>query len=172
MGYDEEACERLYLTGLLHDVGKIAVSDAVLNKPGRLTDEEFAEIKRHPDEGWNILCELEQLGYVLPGVLHHHERSDGGGYPDGLVGEDIPIDGRVLAVADAYDAMTSDRAYREGMSQEQAEEILRGGAGTQWDADVIQAFFEIVDQIVALRESYQPRQRPVRKPTQPVATGA
>jgi HD-GYP domain-containing protein (c-di-GMP phosphodiesterase class II) len=164
LGYDEKAAQRLYLTGLLHDIGKIAVSDAVLNKPGRLTDEEFAEIKRHPDEGWVILNELQQLSYVLPGVLHHHERTDGKGYPDGLVSDGIPLDGRILAVADAYDAMTSNRAYRQGMSQEKAEAILREGAGTQWDADVIDAFFDVVDDIIALRNSYQPRQRPERKP--------
>ena len=114
VGYNEEDCELLYLTGLLHDIGKIAINDAILKKPGRLTDEEFAEIQRHPDEGWNILQSLHQLDYVLPGVLHHHERMDGKGYPDGLADTDIPLDGRILAVADAYDAMTSDRAYRHG----------------------------------------------------------
>ncbi len=164
VGYDHDACELLYLTGLLHDIGKIAVSDAVLNKPDRLTDEEFEEIKRHPDEGWKILQELEQLNYVLPGVLHHHERPDGTGYPDQLTGDTIPLDGRVLAVADAYDAMTSDRAYREGMSQTKAEEILRAGAGTQWDPAVIDAFFEIVPEIVTIRENYQLRERPEREP--------
>ena len=162
LGYGDDACRLLYLTGLLHDVGKIAVSDAILNKPDRLSDEEFEEIKRHPDEGWKILQELEQLSYVLPGVLHHHERPDGAGYPDGLVGDQIPMDGRVLAVADAYDAMTSDRAYRDGMSQAKAEEILRRGAGTQWDPRVIEAFFEVVPDIVAIRKTYQLPQRPER----------
>ncbi|MEQ8836511.1 MAG: HD-GYP domain-containing protein, partial [Lacipirellulaceae bacterium] len=116
LSYDEEAAERVYLTGLLHDVGKIGISDATLNKAGKLTDEEFAEIKEHPDHGWSILCELRQLAYVLPGVLHHHERFDGKGYPDGLSGKDIPLDARIMAVADAYDAMTSNRAYRQGMA--------------------------------------------------------
>ena len=108
-GYTEEERDRLYLTGLLHDVGKIGVSDAVLKKADKLTDEEFAEIKRHPDEGWAILQDLKQLQYVLPGVLFHHERVDGAGYPDGLAGTEIPKDGRLLAIVDAYDAMTSDR---------------------------------------------------------------
>lgn len=163
LGYDEEAVEKLYLTGLLHDIGKIAVSDAILKKPHHLTDEEFAEIKRHPDEGWKILHGLEQLSYVLPGVLHHHERIDGKGYPDGLCDTEIPMDGKILAVADAYDAMTSDRAYRSGMSQERAEEILHSGAGTQWDKRVVDAFFEVVPQIIKLRESYRQRKRPSRR---------
>ncbi len=165
VGYNEEACELLYLTGLLHDVGKIAINDAILNKPGRLTDEEFAEIQRHPEEGWKILHELQQLGYVLPGVLHHHERIDGKGYPDGLADQDIPLDGRVLAVADAYDAMTSDRAYRTGMPHEKAISILRDGAGTQWDSEAIEAFFAIEPEIIDIREKYQPREKTSRVPT-------
>ncbi len=165
VGYGEEACELLYLTGLLHDVGKIAINDAILNKPDRLTDEEFAEIQRHPDEGWKILHELKQLSYVLPGVLHHHERIDGMGYPDGLQGLDIPLDGRVLAVADAYDAMTSDRAYRTGMPHEKAISILREGSGTQWDSTAIEAFLAIEPDIIDIRECYQPREKTNREPT-------
>lgn len=162
LGYDEEAIERIYLTGLLHDVGKIGISDATLNKAGKLTDEEFAEIKEHPDHGWSILCELRQLAYVLPGVLHHHERFDGAGYPDGLSGTNIPLDARIMAVADAYDAMTSNRAYREGMPHEKAVAILRDGAGTQWDPEIVGAFLLIVEDILEIRHNYQPRQRPVR----------
>ncbi len=165
LGYSEEACELLYLTGLLHDVGKIAINDAILNKPDRLTEEEFAEIQRHPDEGWKILHELQQLSYVLPGVLHHHERIDGKGYPDGLAGQDIPRDGRVLAVADAYDAMTSDRAYRSGMPHEKAISILRNGSGTQWDSEAIEAFLAIEPEIIGIRENYQPREKTNRVPT-------
>ena len=165
VGYSEEASELLYLTGLLHDVGKIAINDAILNKPGHLTDEEFAEIQRHPEEGWKILHELQQLSYVLPGVLHHHERIDGKGYPDGLSGQNIPLDGRVLAVADAYDAMTSDRAYRTGMPHEKAMSILRDGAGTQWDCEAIEAFLAIEPEITAIRENYQPREKTARVPT-------
>ena len=172
IGYSEKDCELLYLTGLLHDVGKIAINDAILNKPDRLTDEEFAEIQRHPDEGWLILQELEQLSYVLPGVLHHHERMDGKGYPDNLQGTDIPLDGRVLAVADAYDAMTSDRAYRTGMPHDKAMGILRDGAGTQWDAEAIAAFLAIEDEITTIRETYRPRERPNRKPTDATSTAS
>ncbi|HYO24276.1 MAG TPA: HD-GYP domain-containing protein [Lacipirellulaceae bacterium] len=163
LGYDAAAAERLYLAGLLHDVGKIGVSDATLRKPDKLTDEEFAEIKRHPDEGWAILRDLEQLNYVLPGVLHHHERVGGGGYPDGLVGSEIPLDARIMAVADAYDAMTSDRAYRGGMPHEKAIDILRRGAGTQWDAQVVDTFLAVIDDITAIRYGYHPVERPLRK---------
>lgn len=158
-------CERLYLTGLVHDVGKIGVSDAILKKPTALTDEEFEEVKKHPDDGWAILRELQQLAYVLPGVLYHHERFDGRGYPDGLLGEDIPLDGRILAVADAYDAMTSDRAYRDGRPQQEAEAVLRDGAGTQWDPRVIDAFFAARDTIVGLREGYRAPPKPQRIPS-------
>jgi HD-GYP domain-containing protein (c-di-GMP phosphodiesterase class II) len=165
-GYSKKDCELFYLTGLLHDIGKIAINDAILNKPDRLTDEEFAEIQRHPEEGWKILHELEQLTYVLPGVLHHHERFDGKGYPDGLSGLDIPLDGRILAVADAYDAMTSNRAYRTGMPHEKAMEILRDGAGTQWDPEAVEAFMKIEQDIISMRENYTPRDKPHRQPTQ------
>ncbi|MEM8945431.1 MAG: HD-GYP domain-containing protein [Planctomycetota bacterium] len=163
IGYSDDACELLYLTGLLHDIGKIAINDAILNKPDRLSDDEFAEIQRHPEEGWKILQGLTQLDYVLPGVLHHHERVDGQGYPDHLAGNRIPRDGRILAVADAYDAMTSDRAYRTGMPHEKAMGILRDGAGTQWDAEAIAAFLQIEADIIDIRDSYRPREQPNRK---------
>jgi len=162
LGYEDAATEKLYLAGLLHDVGKIGVSDAVLRKPDKLTAEEFDEIKRHPDEGWAILHDLEQLNYVLPGVLHHHEQVNGSGYPDGLHGEDIPLDARIMAVADAYDAMTSDRAYRRGMPHEKAIEIIKGGAGTQWDKQVVDVFLEIIEDITAIRYGYTQVDRPVR----------
>ena len=166
LGYDDAASERLYLSGLLHDVGKIGVSDAVLHKPDRLNADEFAEIKNHPEDGWGILRDLTQLHYVLPGVLHHHEHFDGTGYPDGLSGEEIPLDGRVMAVADAYDAMTSDRAYRVGMPHERAVAILTSGAGSQWDPSVVSAFLSSQDDIVMIRDNYRVSERPARaRPT-------
>ena len=171
LGYTVEEADRLYLTGLLHDVGKIGVSDATLKKPGRLSDDEFTEIKRHPDEGWAILHKLKPLDYVLPGLLQHHERIDGQGYPDGLAGDEISLDGRILSVADAYDAMTSDRPYRDGMPTEKAEAILEDGAGTQWDADVVAAFFEVREEINHIRKTYQPRAKPVRASGQSLPQG-
>lgn len=162
-GYDPEACERLYLTGLLHDIGKIGISDAVLTKEGALTPEEFAEIQKHPDLGWAILRELKQMSFVLPGVLHHHERVDGKGYPDQLEHSEIPQDGLVLALADAFDAMTSDRPYRHGMSVEKAVEIFKQGAGSQWDAQLIELFLKILPDIVAIKESYSRPPLPERQ---------
>lgn len=154
LGLSEHHCEQVYLSGLLHDIGKIGVQDAVLRKPGRLSDEEYAQIREHPDKGWAILGDLESLAGVLPGMLHHHERYDGSGYPDRLAGEAIPIDGRILAVADAYDAMTSDRPYRAGMPQEQAVALLRSGVGAQWDPQVVSAFLGVMEDIMRIRDSY------------------
>ncbi|MEQ8847521.1 HD-GYP domain-containing protein [Botrimarina sp.] len=163
LGYNDAEADELYLTALLHDVGKIGVRDAVLQKPGRLTDEEFAEIARHPDEGWAILSGLRDLAYVLPGVLHHHERWDGGGYPDGLQGEAIPRDGRVLAVVDAFDAMTSDRPYRSGMPVEKAAAIIREGAGSQWDERCVAAFMACFDDILQIKREYKLPERVARR---------
>jgi HD-GYP domain-containing protein (c-di-GMP phosphodiesterase class II) len=152
MGLDEEECERLYMTGLLHDIGKIGVPDAILTKPGRLTDEEFAEIKKHPTIGHEILKHLTQLHYVLPGMLHHHESLDGTGYPHRLAGDQIPLFARILAVADSFDAMTSSRPYRKAMPLERAESILRDGSGKQWDANVINAFFDALPDIMTISD--------------------
>lgn len=140
MKMDDTFCDQIYMTGLMHDVGKIGVPDHVLQKPGRLTTEEFDQIKEHPTIGHEILKDLGEFEYVLPGVLHHHEAVDGSGYPFGLSGTEIPLMARILAVADAYDAMTSDRPYRSGMASEKAEQIIRDGAGRQWDSDCVEAF--------------------------------
>jgi HD-GYP domain-containing protein (c-di-GMP phosphodiesterase class II) len=168
-GLDEDACEKIYLTGLLHDVGKIGISDSVLKKCGPLTEDEFNEIKRHPDLGWAILHELEQFEYVLPGVLHHHERYDGKGYPDNLYGEETPLEGRLLAVVDSFDAMTSDRPYRAGMPIEKALQILGEGAGTQWDATLVDMFLRIVPDINEIRRTYRRPPLPSRKGISPAA---
>ncbi len=169
IGLADEECEKVYLTGVLHDLGKIGISDSVLKKCGPLTQEEFAEIKQHPDLGWAILQELEQFAYVLPGVLHHHERYDGKGYPDNLRGEETPLDGRLLAVVDSFDAMTSDRPYRAGMPIEKALEILGDGAGTQWDAEIVDAFLRILPDILEIRGSYRRPPLPTRKLPEPVS---
>jgi len=127
--------------GPLHDVGKIGVPDHVLGKPGRLTDEEFAIIKRHPEIGDEICRPLRSLRRVLGGVRHHHERYDGRGYPDGLAGEDIPLEARVLAIADTYDALTSTRPYRDGMPTERALAIITANDGPQWDPALVPIFY-------------------------------
>ncbi|MBM4089210.1 MAG: HD-GYP domain-containing protein [Planctomycetes bacterium] len=162
-GLDVAVCHQLYLGGLLHDVGKIGVQDATLSKRGRLTEEEFSEIKKHPVRGWEILVELENLTYVWPAVVHHHEHFDGSGYPDALAGDEIPLVARILAVADTYDALTSDRPYRQGMTQERAEAILREGAGTQWDPVVVDAMFQAMPDMIRIRREYQPHQ-PAERP--------
>nr|WP_145405697.1 HD-GYP domain-containing protein [Paenibacillus xylanexedens] len=135
-GMNEEQADLLYKSALLHDIGKIGIPDEVLLKDGKLSDEEFAIIRKHPVLGESILLQIEPVDAMadfLPGVRSHHERYDGKGYPDGMVGEDIPLFGRIIAVADAFDAMTSDRPYRNGMSDEKALMILEEGKGTQWD---------------------------------------
>jgi hypothetical protein len=172
MGHNEDFCRQIYLSGLLHDIGKIGIRDAVLCKPGVLTDEEFNEIQQHPELGWGILADVEHLQDCLPGVLHHHEQYDGRGYPDGLAGRQIPLKGRIIAVADAYDAMTSDRSYRPGMPHEQAVAILREGAGQQWDPQVVNAFLETLPVILWIKKNYRPseprRRRPERNTEAPV----
>lgn len=150
LGLDKKAQDTIYLGGLLHDVGKIGIDDLVLNKPDRLSEEEFEHIKLHPQFGYDILRGVRQLDKILPIVLHHHEAWNGKGYPHGLVGSENPLLARIVAVADAFDAMSSDRPYRKGMPDEKLDAILRDGAGSQWDAKVIDAFFEIRDEIRAL----------------------
>jgi len=137
----ETECEDIHLAGLLHDIGKIGVPDHVLLKNGPLDKTEREQIEQHPVTGQAILSPVPQLSKILPGVLHHHERVDGTGYPEQLTGNTIPLSGRILAVADAYDAMTTCRPYRNAMTDTKAERILQEGAGTQWDADVLEAFF-------------------------------
>ncbi len=137
----------IYLGGLLHDIGKIGVDDVVLNKPGALTPEEYEQIKQHPQLGYDILHGVRQLERILPIVLYHHEAWDGSGYPQGLKGEETPLLARITAVADAFDAMSSDRPYRRGMPDEKLDAILREGSGRQWDPQVVDAFFAIREQI-------------------------
>lgn len=131
--------------GLLHDIGKIGIREAVLQKQGPLTTDEFTEMRRHPDIGAHIVSPLRFATEVGPMVLHHHERWDGQGYPHGLTGEDIPLGARIIAVVDAYDAMTTDRPYRKGLPQAEAIRRLREGHGTQWQAELVDLFIDIVE---------------------------
>lgn len=146
LNLSEESCQEIYLAGVLHDVGKIGIPDHVLLKPGKLDSEEFAIVQKHPEIGFKIIDELGKLKFVLPGVLYHHERFDGMGYPHRLKGEEIPLMARVLAVSDAFDAMTSSRIYRKAMSPSRAAEILCDGVGLQWDARVVEACLEWIDE--------------------------
>lgn len=146
----------IYMSGLLHDVGKIGIDDNVLRKAGRLTDAEYEHIKLHPQLGHKILADIKQLADVLPAVLHHHEQWDGKGYPHGLAGEEIPQIARIMAVADAYDAMTSDRPYRNGMPDEKVDGIFKQGAGAHWDQAVVDAYFRAKEDIEAIRWHERP----------------
>jgi len=149
----------LYLAGLLHDVGKIGIRDDVLLKDGALTAEEFEHMKEHPAIGERIIANVTRLAYLRPGVRGHHERYDGKGYPDGLVGEDIPLMARILAVADSCDAMMSNRRYRSALSQVRIEEIFKLGSGTQWDPRITGHFLACRHELYAV---CQRGARPVR----------
>lgn len=136
----DEQVERVYMAGLLHDVGKIGVPEYVLQKTGKLTNEEFLLMKKHPEIGGKILKNIKQLQDLLPGVLHHHERYDGKGYPAGLAGQNIPLFGRLLCLGDSFDAMTSNRTYRKAMPIEVALAEIRRAAGTQFDPELAEVF--------------------------------
>jgi HD-GYP domain-containing protein (c-di-GMP phosphodiesterase class II) len=143
-GMSPEQAERVHICGLLHDVGKIGVPEAVLCKPGRLTDEEFALIQRHPEIGHGILKDIPMLGDVLPGVLHHHERWDGKGYPHRIASQKIPLVARVIALADTFDAMSSTRSYRPAMPRATVLAEIERSGGSQLDPDLV-ARFRMVD---------------------------
>ncbi|MBS0206058.1 MAG: HD-GYP domain-containing protein [Planctomycetes bacterium] len=156
IGLETSDLEDIYMSGLLHDIGKVGVDDRILAKPGQLTEDEFRQIQQHPMIGYQILCQLRNLAQILPGVRHHHEAFNGKGYPDKLKGEGIPLMARIIAVADSYDAMVSDRPYRKGMPLERLEEIFRRGAGEQWDPRVIEAYFQTRDDFRHLCATYSP----------------
>ena len=145
-GYSTKDQRDIYMIGLLHDVGKIGVPDEVINKPSRLTDEEFAMIKAHPVMGSQILENIKNMPKLATGARWHHERFGGGGYPDGLKGEEIPEEARIIAVADAYDAMTSNRSYREVLAQEIVRGEIEKGKGTQFDPKFADIMLEMIDE--------------------------
>ena len=153
--YSEAAQYEIYIMGLLHDVGKIGVSDAVITKPGKLSDEEYEQIKSHPEKGSKILLSLEEMPKLTVGARWHHERYDGKGYPDGLKAQDIPEEARIIAVADAYDAMTSNRSYRRTMDQKTVREEIEKGKGTQFDPRFADIMIQMIDEDVdyKLRDS-------------------
>ncbi len=139
LGWDHEKLRECEMGGVLHDVGKIAIDDAILRKPHGLNDDEYAKMKVHPERGARMMQDVAALTDLIPYALYHHERYDGRGYPFGLSGAEIPIEGRVIAVADAFDAMTSNRPYRKGLNPEVALEELEKGKGTQFDPEVVEA---------------------------------
>jgi HD-GYP domain-containing protein (c-di-GMP phosphodiesterase class II) len=143
MALSAEEIDNLHWGALLHDVGKIGIPDAVLCKPARLTPDEYAFIMVHPERSYEILRHIDRLAGALPGARHHQEKFDGTGYPHGLKGKNIPLQARVIAVADTYDSITSSRAYRAGRSHEFALEEIRRVAGTQLDPEIVDVFLDL-----------------------------
>ncbi|MCR5491530.1 MAG: HD-GYP domain-containing protein [Bacilli bacterium] len=146
MGMDKKQIEKIWRQALLHDIGKIGVPDAILNKAGKLTDEEFAAIKTHPKIGGDILSKITENPDLLIGARWHHERFDGKGYPDGIKGEEIPLEARIIGVADSYDAMTSNRSYRPYLAQQIVRSEVEKNAGTQFDPEIAKVMLEIIDE--------------------------
>lgn len=140
----DDMIEELHTVGLLHDIGKIAVKESILNKSGKLTKDEWEEVKKHPEIGYRILSTVNELSEMAEYVLAHHERWDGNGYPKGLKGEEIPIQSRIIGIADSYDAMISKRSYRNALTKEAAIQELVSNAGTQFNADYVKLFIEKV----------------------------
>ena len=145
LGYDEDTAEQYYNIALMHDIGKIGIPDYVLNKPGKLTDEEYSIIKSHTERGFEVLKSISLMPEIVVGAEAHHERPDGNGYPNGLKGDDIPRVAQIIAVADTFDAMYSDRPYRKRMEFDKAVGIIKDVSGTQLTSDVVDAFLRLVE---------------------------
>jgi HD-GYP domain-containing protein (c-di-GMP phosphodiesterase class II) len=144
LGLTEDELETVRYAGLLHDIGKIGIKDVILTKQERLTSEEIEELHRHPEYGASIMERVEILKEIAPLTLYHHERFDGGGYPLGLKGDQIPLGARILAVADTYDAMIADRPYRKAFPFEYVRQEMKKAAGSQLDPEIVKVFFEIL----------------------------
>lgn len=145
-GLSDEECSRVYVAALLHDIGKIGISNDIINKPSSLTEEEFALIKTHSEMGYQILSSIKHAPFLSEGAHYHHERYDGKGYPAGLSGTDIPETARIIAVADAYDAMTSYRSYRDPLDKEKVRDEIIKGTGTQFDPEYAKIMVALIDE--------------------------
>jgi len=145
IGLQMKEREELKLAAILHDIGKIGIDDAILRKGGVLTGDEDSAMRRHPEIGARILGYVKEMQGVIPGVLHHHERFDGSGYPDGLKGERIPLNARIIAIADAFDALTTDRPYRKGPARARALAIISEDSAAQFDPALVRVFIDCVD---------------------------
>lgn len=145
-GLSQKMQDDIYMMGLLHDVGKIGVPDAIINKPSRLTDAEYDVVRNHPVMGARILKNIKDFPALITGARWHHERYDGNGYPDGIKGENIPLEARIIAIADAYDAMSSRRSYRNVLSQEVVRSEIEKGRGTQFDPELTEIVLAMIDE--------------------------
>jgi HD-GYP domain-containing protein (c-di-GMP phosphodiesterase class II) len=143
LGLERESLADMEVAALLHDIGKIGIADAILNKPAKLTPEEYEVMKKHPEFGWAVLRQVPGMERASLMILHHHENFDGTGYPGGLKGEEIPMGSRIVAVIDAFDAMVSTRPYRQGMPIEEAVRRLVAASGTQFDPRVVNSFLPL-----------------------------
>ncbi len=153
MDFDEKLLEEIETAGLLHDIGKIAIPQNILCKPGKLTDEEFAVMKSHPNNSEKLILSVKKLAGISSWLKAHHERWDGKGYPDGLKGEEIPLSSRIVAIADTYDAMTSTRSYRKALDHEVAIEEIKRCSGSQFDPNLASKFIELEQIIKAAKEN-------------------
>lgn len=153
--FKDEDLKQFYYACLLHDIGKVNIPDAILSKPGKLTDEEYEEVKKHPVVGANALKDVEGIANCIDVILHHHERWDGKGYPNGLKGEETPLLARIIAIADAFDAMTSSRSYRDPLPFEEAYKRILEGEGTQFDPNLVQAFQKVYPEWLDIHKQFQ-----------------
>ncbi len=149
MQMNKDAINQMRIAGLIHDIGKIGVNESILNKPGSLTKNERIDIEKHPEIGWRLLSSTNEFSELAQFVLHHHERWDGRGYPNGLKGEEIQIEARIIAIADAYDAMTSERSYRKALSRQESIVELMKCSGTQFDPGIVHVF---VNQVLKVED--------------------
>ena len=168
MGMSDRELLAVEMAGLVHDIGKIGIPDGVLQKPGALDTRERMLIEQHPKIGAQILKPLPALKDVVPLVLHHHERWDGGGYPHGLKGDEIPLGAQIVALCDVYHALTSDRSYRPAFSEEKSRAIIRDGIGSEWNSELIETFFAVIDRLQASSPGAAAR----AQPAQPLARTA
>ena len=153
MNVPQNELEHIETAGLLHDIGKIAIPQAILCKPGKLTDDEFTLMKSHPVNSERLIASIKKLNDISPGIKHHHERWDGFGYPDKLAGENIPLEARIIAIADTYDAMTSTRSYRKALDHEVAIDEIKKCSGSQFDPVLAAKFVEIENLIRAAKDN-------------------
>ena len=175
LGMDEEELDTLRMSALLHDIGKIAIDDAILKKPAALTDEEYEIMKTHPQHGYKIMSQIPAMKDFLPGMYMHHEMVNGQGYPQGLTGDQIPMQAKIISVADTFDAMTIDRPYSKGMELQPALDRLRSFIGTRYQSEVVEALIdackagEVANGIVRQMASIRAAEAELKVPTKLVA---